>query len=207
MAQRLSTPLPIEQPRADTGFLLSEDADPPVTVVREIRVRPGNEPAFEEIMARLMAQAVKQRGHLGATVIRPQMPGQAYRFIYKFDRRSSLEEWHGSALRAELVAPIAPLIEWDRFDRYPGLETWFSIPKAETAGTPPKWKTTLMSWFAIFPLVLAGSYAMKWLGFTAPMPVQVFVLTAVVVPLVAYVVAPQMGRLLHGWLHAGVDCR
>ncbi|MFT3686535.1 MAG: antibiotic biosynthesis monooxygenase [Phycisphaerales bacterium] len=187
------------------AFLRTDEEDPPVTVIRDIRVRAGHEELFERLMSVLMAEAVKQPGHLGATVVRPQMPGHSYRFIYKFDRRSNLERWHSSDLRAELAEPIAVLVEWDRFEKYPGLETWFNLPLAPSATHPPKWKTTLMSWGAIYPLVLGGSYVMKALSIPAPMPVQVLILTAVVVPLVSYVVAPWLGRVLHTWLYRGLD--
>ena len=194
-----SAPLPLDNAPA---FLRSDAADPPVTVVRDIRVRAGHEEPFERLMSALMTEATKQPGHLGATVVRPQLPGHAYRFIYKFDRRSSLEAWHASPLRAKLAGPVAALVEWDRFEQFPGLETWFNLPASPSLAPPPKWKTTLMSWAAIYPLVLGGSYAMKALNITAPMPVQVLILTAVVVPLVAYLVAPWLGRLLHRWLYA-----
>lgn len=193
------------EPHGSTLFLRSEDSDPPVTVIREIRVKPGHEPEFEELMGRLIREAIQQPGHMGATVVRPQRAGHAYRFIYKFDRRTNLEAWHASDLRARLVAPVAAMIEWDRFDQYPGLETWFSLPATPASIAPPKWKTTLMSWAAIYPLVLGGSYIMKAAGVTAPMPVQVFILTAAVVPIVAYWVAPWLGKRLHCWLHAGLD--
>lgn len=188
-------------------FLQSDAADPPVTVIREIRVRPGHESAFESRMAVLMHTASQQPGHLGSTVVRPQIPGHAYRFIYKFDQRSSLEAWHTSDLRARLAAPIAALVEWDRFDQYPGLETWFDLPEAPSSAAPPKWKTTLMSWAAIYVLVVTASYLMRAVHFQAPLAVQALVLTAVVVPLVAYIVAPWLGRRLHRWLYAGLEHR
>jgi antibiotic biosynthesis monooxygenase (ABM) superfamily enzyme len=194
----------VSPPSGEMIFLRSSEDDPPVTVIREIRVKPGHEATFEALMTKLISRAIRQPGHLGATVVRPQMPGHAYRFIYKFDRRTNLETWHASDVRAELVAPIAALVEWDRFDQYPGLETWFNLPAGHLSASPPKWKTTLMSWAAIYPLVLAGSYLMRALPFSAPMPVQVLMLTAVVVPLVAYLVGPWLGRLLHRWLYRGL---
>lgn len=194
-----SDPLPLDNTPA---FLRSDATDPPVTVVRDIRVSAGQELPFERLMNALMAEAAKQPGHLGATVVRPQLPGHSYRFIYKFNHRSNLEAWHTSPLRAKLAEPVAALVESDRFEQFPGLETWFNLPASPSTAPPPKWKTTLMSWAMIFPLVLGGSYAMRTLNFTAPMPVQVLILTAVVVPLVSYLVAPWLGRLLHSWLYA-----
>jgi antibiotic biosynthesis monooxygenase (ABM) superfamily enzyme len=131
--------------------------------------------------------------------VRPATPDGAYRFIYKFDRRSRLEAWHQSEARARLFAPVEPLIESDRFDAYPGLETWFELPGG---ATPPKWKATLLSWFAIYPSVLAGAYIMDALGFKAPSWLQTLVLTGVVVLVVSYVLAPWLGRLAHRWLYA-----
>ena len=178
--------------------------DPAVTVIREIRVRPGSEAVFEDLMSRLIAEAGRQPGHLGASVVRPDphRPGDAHRFIYKFERRSQLESWHHSEARARLFAPIEALVESDRFEAHPGLETWFELPGVSL---PPRWKTTLMSWAAIYAVVLAVSYALQALRFEAPLPIRALVLTVIVVPTVAYVLAPWLGRVLHGWLYAGSE--
>lgn len=173
-----------------------------MTVIRDMRVRPGVEGRFELLMGALIAAATQQPGHLGATVLRPPAPeggSGRYRFVYKFDKRSNLLRWHSSKVRTELFEPIAELVTSDRFDEYPGLETWFDLP-AHT--TPPKWKTTLMSWAAIYVLVVALSYAMRAMKLDLPIPLGALVLTGVIVPLVAYVVGPLLGRLLRGWLHA-----
>lgn len=185
-------------------FLRSDLGDPPVTVIRDIRVKPGEEGRFELLMGALIAEASKQPGHLGATVLRPagglgNGVTHPYRFVYKFDKRSNLEAWHASRLRAELFQPIAELILDDRFDEYPGLETWFDLPPH---AIPPKWKTTLMSWATIYVLVVALSYVMRAMGLALPIPLGALVLTGIIVPLVAYVIGPMLGRLLRGWLHA-----
>ncbi|MBL9149426.1 MAG: antibiotic biosynthesis monooxygenase [Phycisphaerae bacterium] len=170
-----------------------------MTVVREIRVRRGAEGRFELLMGALIAEAAQQPGHLGATVLRPHGADGTYRFVYKFESRSHLSRWHGSTIRSQLFEPIAELIHSDRADEYPGLETWFDLP---SSAAPPKWKTTLLSWVAIYALVVGLSYAMTAAQLTLPIPLAALVLTGVVVPLVAYVVGPLLGRLFHGWLHA-----
>ena len=189
---------------APLDFLRSDAADPPVTVVREIRVRAGREAAFEESMQKLIAEAGRQPGHLGATVVRPdaRRPTDAYRFVYKFERRSRLEDWHRSEARARLMAPIEPLVEADDYQTYTGLETWFELPGPSL---PPRWKTTLVSWLAIYPVAVLVSYGLQALHFEAPIPLRALVLTAIVVPTVAYVLAPWLGRRLHGWLQSGAS--
>ena len=190
------------RPSADSEslrFLRSDQSDPPVTVVRDVWVRPGEEGRFELLMGALIAEAASQSGHLGATVLRPSVAGGAYRFVYKFDRRSHLEAWHASPDRAQMIETIRPLTHADRSQEYPGLETWFDLP---LAAEPPKWKTTLLSWAAIYVLVVALSYALAALRLDLPIPIAGLILTGVIVPLVAYVVGPWLGWLLRGWLVA-----
>ncbi len=189
---------------AEPSFLRSDEDDPPVTVIREIRVQPGKEAEFEKLMPQLIAEARRQLGHLGATVVRPYplRAGDAYRFVYKLDHRSRLEAWHRSEERARLFAPIAALIVSDGFDTHTGLETWFELPGAST---PPRWKTTLMTWSMIYVLVVIVSYVLQSFRFEAPIPIRALVLTGIVVPLVGFVFAPRMGRLFHGWLYKGFD--
>lgn len=188
-------------------FLRSDADDPPVTVIRDIRVRCGAEGRFELLMGTLIAAATQQPGYLGATVLRSpsigthkiELMGTHYRFVYKFCTRSQLVAWHASATRASLFRPVAELILDDHHESYEGLETWFDLPKLHH---PPKWKTTLVSWVAIYPLVVTMSYLLQALKLHLPIPTAVLIVTAVVVPLVAYIVAPLLGRLLHNWLHA-----
>lgn len=203
MSNSSEIPAPLDSPAL--RFLRTDAADPPVTVVRDFRVRPGAEGRFELLMGVLIAEATSQPGHLGATVLRPVRGADgvdrgAYRFVYKFDKRSNLLAWHSSKMRADLFAPIAELVKSDHFEEYPGLETWFDLPPD---AVPPKWKTTLMSWAAIYVLVVAMSYTLQALNVKLPIPLAALVLTGVIVPLVAYVVGPWMGRVLRGWLHAG----
>lgn len=179
----------------------ADASDPPVTVVREMHVSPEHRTQFEAQMSLLVQEALRQPGYLGATIVRPRFENDSYRFVYKFEHRSQLLAWHESETRARLIAPITALVRLDRFDEFPGLETWFELPGNEPP--PPKWKTTLMSWAAIYVLVVAVSYVLQALKFEASIPVRSLVLSVIVVPLVAYVVGPWLGKRLHGWLHAG----
>lgn len=191
-------------PQDPLRFLRCDAADPPVTVIRDISVKSGSEGRFELLMGVLIAEAVRQPGHLGATILRPQgqdslHPGH-YRFVYKFDSRSNLVAWHESQIRESLFEPIRELVHTDRFAEYEGLETWFDLP-AEFK--PPKWKTTLISWATIYVLVVILSYMLQVFELDFILPIRALVLTGIIVPSVAYVIGPMLGRLLHGWLHAG----
>ncbi|MFZ4509280.1 MAG: antibiotic biosynthesis monooxygenase [Fimbriimonas sp.] len=182
-------------------MLPQDENDPPITSILEIRVRLGQEAEFERRMSELIQTGLQQDGHLGTSTIKPIHPGDPYRVVYKFDRRSNFERWHTSALRNELFSRVQEIVEEDHAEQHLGLETWFQFEGAKARPTPPKWKTTIVSWLAIYPVALAVGFVMQSLRFDAPLPVRVACLTGVVVPVAAYWAAPNMAKLMDRWLH------
>lgn len=174
------------------------DLDSPLTIIREMTVKPGKEAEFEIQISNLIHEAVKQPGHLGTTVVKPTHPGAPYQVIYKFSRRSLLEAWHESELRGSLMEPILPLTISDRFDTFDGLETWFDVPKA---GGPPRWKTTFVSWTAIFPTAIFYSTLIVGSNIPFHWVTRVFILTIFTVPTAAYFTGPLAFRFWHRWLN------
>jgi antibiotic biosynthesis monooxygenase (ABM) superfamily enzyme len=65
---------------------------------------------------------------------------------------------------------------------------------------PPRWKTAVVVWLAIYPsltliLWLAGPTIRDW-----PVALRTLVLTAVLVPLMVFVLLPALQHLLGPWL-------
>jgi antibiotic biosynthesis monooxygenase (ABM) superfamily enzyme len=65
---------------------------------------------------------------------------------------------------------------------------------------PPRWKTAVVVWLAIYPSItfvlwLAGPKIQGW-----PLAVRTLAITAVVVPLMVFVLLPGLQRLLAPWL-------
>jgi len=65
---------------------------------------------------------------------------------------------------------------------------------------PPRWKTAIVVWLAIYPTItlvlwLAGPSIAGW-----PLALRTFAITAVVVPLMVYLLIPAFQRLLRPWL-------
>lgn len=191
------TPAHTSNPRSPSNP--ADANDPPVTVIRDIHVRPGEEGRFELLMGEFIAEASRQPGHLGATVLRPNGRPGPYRFVYKFDRRTNLIAWHTSTHRTRLFEPISELITSNHFDEYRGLETWFDLPPHSA---PPKWKTTLMTWASIFVLVMAYGFIIQAAGLRLPIPVSALLSTGIIVPLVAYAIGPALGKVFRRWLVA-----
>lgn len=181
------------------------DADNPVTVLREMWAKPGHEKGLEDAMSALIRRGLEWPGHLGASVIRPAYPGGPYRFVYKFDRRSNLEAWHASDARAERMLAVRPHLVQDRFEAFDGLEAWLNLPSS--ASHPPKWKTLLVNWVAIFPTVLLMGFllsqSLRLLDATLHPVAATAIVTGLTVPSVAFVTMPILTRLVRRWLQKG----
>ena len=64
----------------------------------------------------------------------------------------------------------------------------------------PRWKTAIVVWLAIYPTItlvlwLAGPSLASW-----PLTLRTLAITAVVVPLMVYLLMPAFQRLLRPWL-------
>jgi antibiotic biosynthesis monooxygenase (ABM) superfamily enzyme len=174
--------------------------DPPVTGILEAFVERGQEEAFEARLKALAEVSLRQPGHLGLSTLRPAAPGEPYRVIYKYDRRSNFDRWHTSEERQELYARVSQYAARAIARRESGLESWLAF---ESAGGPPKWKSTIVSWFGIYPVALGWTYVMMWLGLGGlEPPLRILILSALVLPVTAYVVGPRIAHLMRRWLYS-----
>lgn len=174
--------------------------DPPVTGILEAFVERGHEAEFEARLRALAEVSLRQPGHLGISTLRPRAPGEPYRIIYKYDRRSNFDRWHASDERQELYARVVQYVARAVARRESGLESWLEF---DSAGGPPKWKSTVDSWFGIYPVALGWTYVMAWAGLgTLPTPIRIFILSVLVLPVTAYIVGPRIAHWMRGWLYA-----
>ena len=85
------------------------------------------------------------------------------------------------------------------------LETWFTLSTDQAIVPPLRYKMAIVTWLAIFPLITLVSWAMGAVltaaGRELPLIAHTFVATALLVPLMTYVVMPRMTRLFAGWLY------
>lgn len=173
--------------------------DPPVTAVLEVLVEPGQEADFERRLKELAEASIRQPGHLGLSTLRPVAAGEPYRVIYKYDRRSNYERWHSSDERHVLFSAVEEHVAALRHREESGLESWLEF---DPVGGPPKWKSTVVSWFGIYPVALGITYLMQWLGLNFATPIRILILSVLVLPITAYVVGPRIAHLMRGWLYA-----
>jgi hypothetical protein len=106
--------------------------------------------------------------------------------------------------RQHLIDKVRPfLAEDDKFRVLEGRDSWFT-PETVKAKLPTRWKQFLVTWSAIYPLVLLMSHlitsAMRELKLPENFYLRMLCVTCAVVWLMVYVVMPRYTRLVHNWL-------
>lgn len=78
------------------------------------------------------------------------------------------------------------------------------MPRETKANIPIRWKQYLVTWSAIYPLVLAVSLIVlpiiRLMGIPQHHYIDMLIITAVVVALMVYIVMPRYTQLIRGWL-------
>src|SRR5215470_10907478 len=173
-----------------------------VTAVIEHDVGAGAEAAYEEWLQHITLCAQQFVGHIGVNILRPPVGSRRYTIVVRFDTLEHLQEWLGSETRRRLIAQVGPLLErGDQVDIKTGLEFWFT-PPTPAQRRPPAYKQFLLTLSAIFPLTLLVPWMLRPLFQVAPVfglpVVSNFVVSAVIVGLITYVIMPHYTRLVAG---------
>lgn len=173
-----------------------------VTVVISRRVIKGQEDRFEELSSEMTQRASRYPGHLGANLFRPSSPNDPeYRIIFKFADEASLASWQSSEERAEILEQIEPLlVAPSEVETMPGISTWFTMPGHNPVKPPPKYKMTLVSWLALYPAVTLVFFLFGDLLAQLPLLARTFIVTAVVMVAMSYVLMPRFTRWFAFWL-------
>lgn len=177
------------------------------TAVITHQVDKDKHPEYEEWLNEIAPHCKSSPGHLDLNVIRP-IAGltETYTIIIRFDTQSHLRGWMESAKRGELIAKVSPLlVKGDDFYINSGLDFWFTPEQANTK-VPIRWKQALVTWSAIYPLVLILPFLLPSfhrLGLPDNHYLDTLVITGIAVLLMVYVVMPRYTKLIHAWLFQG----
>ncbi len=144
-------------------------------------------------------------GYLDWHIVRP-ISGltETYTVIIRFDTKAHLQAWMESPTRTRLIEKVQPLfVTGDDFFISSGLDFWFT-PAGAKAKVPVRWKQYLVTWSAIYPLVLGVPLVvapvLRHLGVSNNHFLTTFAITGAVVFLMVYVVMPRYTKLIQRWL-------
>lgn len=177
----------------------------PVTTVIRQQPRPEAVTRYEEWLKEITPLAQQFAGHRGVNIIRPHAGSHAYVIILHFDTIANLRRWLDSDVRRALVEKIRPfLLANESIDIKTGLEFWFTPPPG---GKPAKpYKQFLITLSAIFPLTIVVPWVLQPLFTAVPVlgvpGVSHFIVAAIIVGLMTYVVMPPFARLVSHWLYS-----
>ncbi|MGB5998068.1 MAG: antibiotic biosynthesis monooxygenase [Marinomonas sp.] len=183
----------------------SEDIDRSATVVITHRVSENQQTDYEQWLSEIIPLSKSYPGHLGAQVIRPISEGVAtYTIIIRYDSKENMLAWMGSEDREKLIGKVRHLLEdEDHYKVLEGWDFWFT-PEGSKARLPTRWKQFLVTWSAIFPLVLLMSYVVGKVFYVLVLPnsivLRTLVITCLVVMAMVYIVMPRYTNLVHRWL-------
>lgn len=184
-----------EQTTADTDIN-------PVTVVISRRVIKGREDEFERLSSQMTERAARYPGYLGASMFRPASPDDPeYRIIFKFRDEQTLSAWQQSSERAEILEQIEPLlVAPSQVETTSGIVTWFTLPGHNPVKPPPRYKMTVVSWLALYPTVTLIFFLFGDLLAQMPLLIRTFLVTAVVMVAMSYLLMPRFTRWFAFWL-------
>lgn len=66
---------------------------------------------------------------------------------------------------------------------------------------PPKWKTAVLIWVAIYPSITLLSLLFGGPLQQLALPLRTLVMTGILVPLMVFVLLPLLNKLFGPWLH------
>lgn len=175
-----------------------------VSFIIQHNVNPGKHLDYERWLQKIIGEAAKFKGHMGAHVARPAEGHDTYEIAVRFASREDAEHWVHSETRRDLMREAASLItEPEKLNIKSGIDYWFtSVTEGNTP--PPRWKQWLTTVSVIWPLTMLVPWALrpvfKAVPFLTTFGVQQLLVAMAVVGLVVWVVMPPYTRAISKWL-------
>jgi antibiotic biosynthesis monooxygenase (ABM) superfamily enzyme len=145
-------------------------------------------------------------GFLGVGWMRPVLGSTDWHMLYRFADAEALHLWEESPQRQWWLSSAQGMVEHTRVERRTGIEGWFDPPREHTVSdltialAPPRWKQAVTIWLGFFPVSLVATVTLGHLIAGQNAVVRTLVTTLCLTPLMAYLVLPQVTRMLQWWL-------
>ena len=169
----------------------------PATVIVGRTIHPGKEQAFDAWARQIDLAARRFPGHLGNVRLRD--PRGIDYLIYRFASTAHLRAWEASDERRKLIEQGNEISDEHRNTAI-GMDAWFAISGQSVS---PKWKTFLVTWVAVYPILLLIAYALAALFPRLARPLQLAITSALLTASLTWLVMPRLTKLLRPWLLKG----
>jgi uncharacterized protein len=176
-----------------------------VVSVSRHTVIQGKDQEYEAWLREIVPIVGSAEGQRGINVIRPHMGSRTYTIVLHFDVLEHLEQWLDSEVWKRLILEVQHLLQdGDQVEIKTGLEFWFRPPDSGQKRAKP-YKQFLITLSVIFPLTMLVPWLLTPLFRAAPIlgasAITHFLVAAIVVALMTYVIMPRYTRLMAAWLY------
>ena len=172
----------------------------PIHIAITRRVRPGCEAEFQSALREFFQTSFAHGGVLGASMLTPP-PGsdsREYGILRTFASETERDAFYESPMFKAWEERAWTLTEGEPvYRQLHGLEAWFRSPH----NPPPRWKMAVATLLGVYPVSLLIGVVLSPTLKKLPMVLNLFVVSAIIVGLLTWVVMPFVTRLLHGWLN------
>ena len=172
----------------------------PIHIAITRRVLPGCEAEFQQALREFLQTSFAHGGVLGASMLTPP-PGsdsREYGILRTFASETERDAFYESPMfkaweeRARMLTEGEPV-----YRQLHGLEAWFRT----SHNPPPRWKMAVATLLGVYPVSLLIGVVLSPTLKKLPLVLNLFVVSAIIVGLLTWVVMPFVTRLLHGWLN------
>lgn len=189
---------------------MTQDVNPVIdnngaSVVITHRVSEAKRDDYERWLNEIGPLCKASNGLLDYHIIRPvRSLSDTYSIFIRYDTEQNLRTWMDSDDRKNLIAKVQSLLTGkDEYQIKSGLDFLFMAEGAK-AKVPVRWKQFLITWSAIYPLVLGTPLVilplLKLLHIAGSHYVNALFVTATIVFMMVYVVMPRYTKLVKNWL-------
>ena len=174
----------------------------PITTVFARRVKPGHEAAYEEWLAGIAEASSQFPGSQGTTILKPSGASEEYIAVSQFDTTEHLEVWLCSDVRAEWLKKLNAIsLDHEEVKALTGMERWFTLPNRAVTQPPARYKSAILVLAGLYPLVLGIEWLIGPKIAHLPFAVRILISLSISVPIMAWVVMPQLTRICFSWLY------
>lgn len=176
------------------------------SVVITHRIMEGKQQEYENWLTEIGPLCRSAPGHMDLQIIRP-IPNLTFTYtvLIRFDSIGHLRNWMESEARLELINKVRPfLLKDDEYRISSGLDFLFT-PQNMGTKPPVRWKQYMVTWSAIYPLVLFIPPLLVPVLRQAALPqsyyLDTLLITSTIVFLMVYLIMPHYTRLIKKWLY------
>jgi hypothetical protein len=172
----------------------------PIHIAITRKVRSGCEAEFQAALRDFFQTSFAHSGVWGASMLTPP-PGsdsREYGILRTFASETERDAFYESPMfkaweeRARMLTEGEPV-----YRQLHGLEAWFRAPH----NPPPRWKMAVATLLGVYPVSLLIGVVLSPTLKKLPLVLNLFVVSAIIVGLLTWVVMPFVTRLLHDWLN------